>query len=297
MAMTSTPRRLFCFGLGYSAGVLAKRLAAEGWSIAGTCRDPAHARPLLAEGIDAVVFDGDTPPVEPEIILSGATHLLISAPPDEDGDPVLRHFGKAIQARQDLSWIGYLSTTGVYGNTDGRMVDEAAPIGPNVARSSRRALAERDWLSMHQDHGLPIHIFRLAGIYGPGRNALEQLRRGKARRIDKPGHKFSRIHVADIANVLIASIAQPNPGAIYNVCDNEAIEASRVTEFAADLLGVEPPPLLSFAQAAKTMSPMGLSFWKDNRLVDNTRIRSELGVVLDYPDYRTGLTALFSELN
>ncbi len=297
MALTSTPQRLVCFGLGYCAGVLAKRLTAEGWSIAGTCRDSEQAQRLIAEGIDAVVFDGDTPPVDPAEILSGATHLLISAPPDEDGDPVLRHFGEAIRARQDLSWIGYLSTTGVYGNTDGKMVDETSPIDPDVARSGRRALAERDWLAAHQEHGLALHIFRLAGIYGPGRNALEQLRRGKARRIDKPGHKFSRIHVADIANVLIASIAQPNPGAIYNVCDNEAIEASRVTEFAADLLGVEPPPLLSFAEAAKTMLPMGLSFWHDNRLVDNTRIRSELGVVLDYPDYRAGLTALFNELN
>ncbi len=297
MAMNSTPRRLFCFGLGYSAGVLAKRLTAAGWSMAGTCRDAEQAHRLCAEGIDAVVFDGETPLIEPTKIFSSATHVLVSVPPDEDGDPILRHFGTAIGARKDLKWIGYLSTTGVYGNTDGRMVDETSPIDPDVARSGRRALAEIDWLAMYRNFGLPIHVFRLAGIYGPDRNALEQLRRGKARRIDKPGHKFSRIHVADIANVLIASIAQPNPGAIYNVCDNEAIEASRVTEFAADLLGVEPPPLLSFAQAAKTMSPMGLSFWQDNRLVDNTRIRSELGVVLDYPDYRAGLTALFNEIN
>ena len=295
--MNSTSNHLFCFGLGYSAGVLARRLAAKGWSISGTCRDAERAHQLCAEGFNVVIFDGKTPPIEPARIFSSATHLLISVPPDEDGDPILRHFGAAIEARKDLSWIGYLSTTGVYGNTDGRMVDENSPIDPDVARSGRRALAEIDWLAIYRDFGLSIQIFRLAGIYGPGRNVLEQLRRGKARRIYKPGHKFSRIHVADIANVLASSIAQPNPGAVYNVCDNEAIETSQVTEFAADLLGIAPPPLLPFAQAAKAMSLMGLSFWQDNRLVDNTRIRSELGVVLDHPDYRAGLTALFNELN
>lgn len=288
-----TTGKLFCFGLGYSASRLVETLPAGEWSVAGTCRGPEQAEKLRADGIEAFVFDG-TPPADPtaiEAALGAATHVLISVPPGPDGDPVLRHFSDALAA-SGAAWVGYLSTTGVYGNTDGAWVDENAPVRADVARSKDRADAERDWLTLYRRHGLPVHLFRLAGIYGPGRSPLERIRAGNARRIVKPGHQFSRIHVDDIAQVLMASMAKPDPGAIYNVCDDEPAEPALVTEFGCALLGVAPPPLLPFDEAAKGMSPMGLSFWRDNRRVRNDRIKRELGVKLRYPTYREGLRAL-----
>jgi len=219
---------LFCFGLGYSATVLAARLRARGWSIAGTTRDPQAVAALREGGIDAFLFDRGRPLDDAAAALAGATHVLSSVPPDADGDAVLDHHGRDIAAASDVNWIGYLSTTGVYGNRDGGWVDEDSALEPTGERGRRRVAAERAWQEL-----VPVHIFRLAGIYGPGRNAIASVRAGTATRIDKPGQVFSRIHVADIAAVLEASIERPNPGRIYNVCDDDPASPADVIAYAS----------------------------------------------------------------
>lgn len=273
-------QRLFCFGLGYSARALVALLRPRGWHVAGTARS-AEA----VDGIAPIRFDGAGPMAD-TTELRRATHVLVSAPPGRDGDPVLRWHAADLKAAPNLCWVGYLSTTGVYGNRDGGWVDEASPLAANTMRGRRRVAAERAWLAT----GLPVHLFRLAGIYGPGRNQLETVRSGRAQRIDKPGQVFSRIHVDDIAQVLAASIERPAPGRAYNVCDDEAASPAEVVAFAARLLGVEPPPLVPFERAQ--MSAMGRSFYADNKRVANERIKDELGVRLRYPTYRDGLRAL-----
>jgi nucleoside-diphosphate-sugar epimerase len=282
---SSAERRLFCFGFGFSARALARRLAAEGWAVAGTYRTPESRDALVAAGFsDLHAFDNAG------AALAGTTHILSSVPPSAEGDPVLLRYANAIAALPGLEWAGYLSTTGVYGDTGGAVADETSPCRPTSARAERRVAAETAW------RNLDAHIFRLAGIYGPGRNTLRDVQAGRARRIGKPGHKFSRIHVEDIAGVLRASIAKPAPGATYNVCDDEPAEQAEVVDFACAMLGVEPPPLIPFETARAEMSEMALSFWADNRRVDNSRIKAELGVELIYPTYREGLTALAREL-
>ena len=283
---------LFCFGYGYSARVLALRLIGEGWTVSGTCRNSEKRALLAADGVRAYLFDRDQPLIDAPAALDGVTDALSSVPPDRFGDPVLDRHGALLAAARGLRWVGYLSTTGVYGDTGGAQVDETAPSRPTSERGRRRVEAERRWLDMHEKHGQPVHVFRLAGIYGPGRSAIEQVRLGGARRIDKPGHLFSRIHVDDIAAVLRASMARPNPGRIYNVCDDEPAAPADVVAHACRLLGLEPPPIVSFDQAASELSPMALSFWRDNRRVDNARIKRELAVELRYPDYRAGLAAI-----
>ena len=285
-------RRLFCFGYGFSASVLAGRLAAQGWELAGTTRSPDKLARLSGEGVEAFLFDRDRPLDDPEAALAGATHILISAPPDARGDPVLDQHAADILACDGLEWLGYLSTTGVYGDRGGGWVDEDSALEPTGPRGERRLAAERGWLALWRDHGLPVHLFRLAGIYGPGRNALETVRRGRAQRIDKPGQVFSRIHVEDIASVLEASIARPNPGRAYNLCDDDPAAPEAVIAHACGLLGVEPPPLLPFEAAE--LSEMARSFYRDNKRVSNARIKSELGVTLAFPDYKTGLKALLA---
>ncbi len=283
---------LFCFGLGYSARVLAGRLASEGWAISGTCRDEETRQALAAEGIRAHLFDREHPLDDPVAALSAITDVLSSVPPDGDGDPVLDRHGADIASMAGLRWIGYLSTTGVYGDTGGTMVDETAPLNPTSERSSRRIAAERLWQELYRSRHLPVHVFRLAGIYGPGRNTIDQVRAGRARRIDKPGHMFSRIHVEDIASTLRASMARPDPGAIYNVCDDVPASQSDVVAYACALLGVTPPTPVPLEELAGEMSPMALSFWRDNRLVDNSRMKLDLGAQLKYSDYRSGLQAI-----
>ena len=225
--------------------------------------------------------------------LAGVTHILISIPPNADQDPTLEWHKNDILKLKSLQWIGYLSTTGVYGNTDGKWVDETAPTNPTSPRSQSRLNAETEWLNLFHNNSVPVHIFRLPGIYGPGRSALDQVQSGRARRIEKQGHQFSRIHVADIANTIAQSIAHPNPGRIYNVCDNEAASPADVTAYACKLLGAPVPDAIPYEIAAQDMSLMALSFWQDNRRVDNTRMTSELEVQLKYPTYRDGLKAIF----
>jgi nucleoside-diphosphate-sugar epimerase len=285
--------RLFCFGFGFSAAALARRLRGKGWRTAGTCRGEDKRRRLEAAGIEAHLFDRGRPLAEPAQALAGTTALLISAPPDRLGDPVLDHHAENIAALRS-AWIGYLSTTGVYGDTGGAMVDETAPLAPTSERSRRRVAAEAAWLAFGRDHGLAVHLFRLAGIYGPGRSVFAQVRAGQARRIDRPGHLFSRIHVDDIARILEASLARPSAGAVYNVCDDEPAAQADVIAHACELLGLSVPPLVAFEEARKGMSPMALSFWADNRRVDKARIKRELWVRLVCPDYRAGLRAVLA---
>lgn len=288
--MLSAAPRLFVFGLGYTARVLARRLQARGWSVAGTVRGADGAAALEAEGFEVHLFDRGHP-LDPAV-LAGTTHLLSSVPPDEDGDPVLDGAGQALaRIAPALAWAGYLSTTGVYGDAGGARVFETSPCRPTQPRSQRRLKAERAWAHVP---GLGAHIFRLAGIYGPGSSVLDKVRAGRVHIIDRPGHLFGRIHVDDIASVIEASMAKPNPGAIYNVTDDEPAEPSAVTAFACGLLGVPAPGAVPFDEAAATMSPMQRSFWADDRLIDNSRIHTELGVRLAYPSYREGLRAVLT---
>lgn len=293
--MSEPANRLFCFGLGYSAHRLARALMAEGWTVGGTCGTAEKQVELASHGIDAFLFDRDHRLGVAEAALAAATHVLSSVPPDGGGDPVLDAYGTGLATTGGFHWVGYLSSTGVYGDTGGASVDETAPLAPTSERARRRADAESAWRGLWPSHGVPVHVFRLAGIYGPGRSALDQVRAGAARRIDRPGHVFSRVHVDDISAVLRASIAHPDPGAVYNVCDDEPAPAADVVTLACELLGVETPPSIPFDDAAADMSPMALSFWHDNRRVDNRRIKEELGVGLRYPDYRTGLRAILAE--
>ena len=293
-APTPRPRRLFCFGLGYTGRALAKALMAEGWSVGGTCREADRRAALAAMGVDASLFDGVRPLDEAATALAGATHLLAAAPPGEDGDGAVVHHALDIARIETLEWIGYLSTTGVYGNHRGLWVDEETPTAPSGERGLKRVAAEDQWLDFWWNYGIPVQVFRLAGIYGPGRGALDAVRTGRAARIDKPGHVFSRIHVDDIVTVLRASMARPDGGRIYNVCDDAPAPPAEVIEFACGLLGVAPPPLVPFHEAE--LSAMAESFYADNKRVRNGRIKEELGVALKYPDYEVGLRALAQEL-
>ncbi len=286
--------RLFCFGFGYSAAVLAHRLKAQGWRIAGTARTREKVKELAGQGIEAYQFDA--PLAHPAAALAGTTHILVSTPPNVGGDPALTHHVHDLSALTPRpQWVGYLGTTGVYGDHQGGWVDETTPVASSNERAKRRIAAEHAWLAWGAAVSVPVHIFRLAGIYGPGQNQLVSLREGKARRIIKPGQVFSRIHVEDIATVLEASIAKPNAGAIYNVCDDEAAPPQDVIEYAAKLLNIDPPPTEPFEEAARTMSEMALSFYLETRRVKNDRIKQELGVTLRYPTYREGLTALLAK--
>jgi nucleoside-diphosphate-sugar epimerase len=280
--MADHQKQLFCFGLGYSALGAARKLAAMGWRIAGTSRDPAKCASLRAEGIDAQIFAPGQALVRPEAFLD-ADAILTSIAPDGSGDMVLNLYSAELRAHQ--AWLGYLSTTGVYGDAKGGWVDETAPRLATSARGQARILAEDQWL------GLGGHVFRLAGIYGPGRSQIDSLRNGTAKRLIKPGQVFSRIHVDDIAAVICASLAQPAPGLAYNVADNEPAPPQDVVAYAARLMGIEPPPEQDFDVAAPGLSEMARSFYADNKRIDNSRIKRELGVRLTYPTYREGLSA------
>ncbi len=276
------PLTLYCAGYGYSADGLAKRLIAKGWRVKGTTSRDAKRAEMAALGVEAVAW----PPSSDD--LEGVTHLLVSAGPDEGGDPTLRE-ARDVIAGASFDWVGYLSTTGVYGDHGGGWVDEDTPLTPSTKRGELRVKAEAEWRAL----SLPLHIFRLAGIYGPGRGPFSKIRNGTARRIEKPGQVFSRIHRDDIASALEASIAAPNPVRAYNLCDNEAAPPQDVIAFAAELLGVEPPPLTPIDQVE--MSPMAASFYAESKRVSNKRLREELGVELKHPTYREGLAATLAE--
>ena len=281
---------LLSFGHGYSAQALGALLLSEDWQVIGTTRSKDKAEALRTTGVTPILWPGQ----DISTYLAKATHLLISAGPNEAGDPVLAVLRDQISARaSSLKWVGYLSTTGVYGDHQGAWVDENTPLTPSTRRGEMRVAAEAAWQTLASETGLPLHIFRLAGIYGPGRGPFAKVRAGTARRIIKPGQVFSRIHVADIAQVLAASIARPNPGAIYNVCDDDPAPPETVIAHAAELLGLPLPPAVDYATAE--MTPMARSFYAESKRVRNDKIKTELGVRLKFPTYNEGLAALLAE--
>jgi dTDP-4-dehydrorhamnose reductase len=281
---------LFCFGLGYSAQALARLVGGQGWTVRGTTRTRDGAAELAALGLDALVFDGTAAGSGVGEALRGASHVLVSVPPDADGDPVLRHHGEEVARAGSVRWVGYLSTIGVYGDTGGAWVNEESPVRAASERAQRRLVAESSWAALGRRSDKRVQIFRLGGIYGPGRNALEEVREGMARRIVKPGQVFNRIHVDDIARVLAAALSGRGTYGIYNVVDDEPVPPQEVVAYAARLLGALPPPEIPFEAAE--LSAVARSFYAANRRVRNARIRSDLGVRLAYPTFREGLRAL-----
>ena len=271
--------KLLILGLGYTGRVVATHMRALGWEVRGTSRS-AEKGLLQWPGSDI------------SATLDWATHILVSAAPTENGDPFLTGLEAEILAARP-AWLGYLSTTGVYGDHGGAWVNEAMPLSPATTRGHHRVKAEQQWMGLHTAHGLPVHIFRLAGIYGPNRGPFAKVRNGTARRIIKQNQVFSRIHVEDIAQTIAASIAKPNAGQIYNVCDNDPAPPQDVIGYAATLLGLPLPPALDFKTAALT--PMARSFYAESKKVSNARIKGELGVKLVYPDYKSGLQALLAQ--
>ena len=281
-----TQATLLSFGHGYSAQALARRLLPEGWRVIGTTRDPEKAGTLRAQGVEARVWPGESLDTE----IAEADAVLVSAAPGDSGDPVLSRLRTSLAtAAPHLRWVGYLSTTGVYGDHGGAWVDETTELTPSTARGRARVAAESEWQSVP---GLPLHIFRLAGIYGPGRGPFAKVRAGTARRIIKKDQVFSRIHVDDIAQVLHASLTRPDPGAIYNLCDDDPAPPQDVISYAAELLGLPQPPAEAFETAE--MTPMARSFYAESKKVRNDRIKTDLGIVLKYPDYRSGLRAMLN---
>jgi nucleoside-diphosphate-sugar epimerase len=279
--------RLFIFGLGYSGLEIAKLARTAGWQVAGTVRDADKARQYTAEGIETHLFDG-TAPLAADA-LSKATHVLCTIAPGTTGDPALKFCAPQLR---EARWFGYLSTTGVYGDASGGWVDETTPTRPGQPRSLSRLATERAWQVMAFEAGAALDIFRLPGIYGPGRSAIDQVKAGTARRIDRPDHPFSRIHVADVANTVLAALARPSRGAIYNVADDLPAPTADVVAYACALLALPVPPLIPWDQIAPTMSEMARSFYAESRKVKNDRIKQELGVTLRYPTYREGLRAI-----
>ena len=284
-------KTILCFGYGYTANAVCETLKLSDWSVVGTTTDESKADLLAESGVKPIVFDSNHPLCNPYEALENVTHILLSIPPDDRGDIVYMLHDEDIARMKNLEWIGYLSTTGVYGNRDGTWVDETSMPAPTSRRGSLRYKAEQQWLSVVKEFDIPLHIFRLSGIYGPGRSALDSVRAGQSRRIDKPGHAFNRIHIDDIVQTLVASINKPNPGAIYNLADDNPAPSHEVIAYACTLLGVDVPELTPFEDA--DLAPMVRSFYKDNKRIRNALIKSELGVQLFHPDYKSGLSACF----
>ncbi|WP_019013434.1 SDR family oxidoreductase [Elioraea tepidiphila] len=282
---------LLVFGLGYTGGVIARTARASGWQVTVVTRDPARAeaRALAQGGIGVAPF------ADPAAALAGATRLVATAAPGEAGDPVLARHADAIASAPALRWIGYLSTTGVYGDRGGAWVDENTAPAPGQDRSRRRRGAEHAWEAMAARRGASLDLIRLAGIYGPGRSALDDVRSGRAQRIVKPGHAFSRIHVADIAGLVLAAMARPDGVRVLHGADDLPAPSAEVIAEAARLLGLPSPPEVPFEEAARTLSPMALSFWVESRKVANAITKAATGWAPRYPTYREGLAAILAE--
>lgn len=270
---------LLIFGLGYSGQAVAHAARSAGFRISGTSRSGAGG---------SIPFDAAEPAIQ------SATHVLTTAGPDPSGDPVLTRYATAIAAAPNLRWLGYLSSTVVYGDRNGEWVDEDTPPSPSQPRGQRRLEAEQAWTRFADRRA--VDIFRLAGIYGPGRSAFDDLRAGHARRMDKPGHLFGRIHRDDIARAVVAAMRQERAAGIHmNLADDEPSESAEVVTEAATLLGIAPPPLVAFEAALPAMSPMARSFWAENRKVASTKTKAALGIAWLYPTYREGLRAILSQ--
>lgn len=283
---SSAPGHLLIFGLGYSGTAIAQAAVAAGYRVTGTSRQSGLVPP---PGVAVVPFDAASDAI------TTATHIVPTAAPAEDGDPVLARYGAALAAAPALRWIGFLSSTGVYGDRGGEWVDERSEPRPTSVRARARRAAEEDWAALGAARGIPVDLIRLAGIYGPGRSAFDELRAGRARRIDKPGHAFGRIHLTDIAEGTLAAAEQADRLSglrVLNFNDDLPTEPAEVTAEAARLLGVEPPLLVPFAEVAAGMSEMGRSFWAESRRVSSVFTQQALGRRWRYPTYRDGLAAI-----
>ena len=284
--------KLFCFGFGYSAQALAKRLQATPMTVVGT-----RTRPHTEGANPMATFDGHSHNASVATLLAGTTHLLLSIPPDADGDPALRVFAGDLRRLSSLVWIGYLSTIGVYGDVGGAWVDETAPVRPQSARAARRVTAETQWLSFGAETGTHVEIFRLPGIYGPGRSMIDTVRAGTARRVVKPGQVFNRVHVSDIARALerameLAAAGRSPEFDTYNLADDAPAPPQDVVAFAAGLLGLPPPPEVPFE--ASQLTPMGQSFYAENKRASNARLKQAFEFTMAYPTYRDGLRAILA---
>ncbi|MDB5429459.1 MAG: NAD-dependent epimerase/dehydratase [Caulobacter sp.] len=278
--------RLFVFGHGYVGQALARRL--DSWQVTATARTSEQAAELAALGVTPILTTDRAALAQ---ALRETSAILITAPPGADGCPGLNTLIPALaDANAFPDWIGYLSTTGVYGDREGGWVFEDSPLSARSPEAARRVSAERDWLEVGRGMGLTVQIFRLPGIYGPGRSALDRMRAGESRRIAKPGQVFSRIHVDDIASGLAASIARPRAGAAYNLCDDEPAPPQDVTGYAAELLGIPAPPEVAYDEA--NLPPAARRFYAENKRVSNALAKAELGWRPMYPTYREGLRAL-----
>ena len=280
-------RRLFIFGLGFSGLEIAKLARADGWTVAGTCTTEEKARRLREAGIEAHRFDG-TAALSSEAF-GESSHVLCTIAPGSGGDPALRTCRELLGQTR---WLGYLSTTGVYGDHEGGWVDETTPPLPTQPRSQQRLAAEQGWRALAAGTGASLHILRLPGIYGPGRSTLERVRAGTAQRIDKPGQVFSRIHVEDLAASAMKAAARETGTEIWNVADDLPASNADVIAYACELLGRPVPPVVPWEEAAPTMSAMARSFYSESRRVRNDKLKNELGVRLRYPTYREGLRAI-----
>lgn len=279
-------KTLLVLGYGYSSSYIGRALIADGWRVIGTTRSVENTHAMRAAGVEPIIWPG----TNLTTAVNDATHILISTAPTANGDPVLHQLSDSVlAAKPHLEWVGYLSTTAVYGDRGGAWVTEDDPLTPSTERGHWRVAAEQAWINT----GLPVHIFRLAGIYGPGRGPFEKVRNGTARRIIKQGQVFSRIHVEDIAQTVIASINHPNSGAVYNVCDNAPAPPQDVIAKAAQLLNLPIPPAIPLEDA--DMTPIARSFYAESKKVSNARIITELGVKLKYPDYISGLVTLLAQ--
>jgi nucleoside-diphosphate-sugar epimerase len=278
--------RIFCFGLGYCATRLNEALVVDGWEVAGTKRSKIDLANVF-------LFDGRGP-VEQTSTLKKTTHLLSSVPPSGGKDPVLQYNLSELIALRDLEWVGYLSATSVYGDTSGDWVDESFTPNPGTKRGIDRLSAEQEWLDFGVRAGVPVQIFRLSGIYGPGRSVFDRINAGLAKHIYAPATYFSRIHVEDIIQVILASISSPRPGALYNLADDEPTTSSEIIKYGYALMGRSPPPAISLADSG--LSEIGKTFYKESRRVNNDRIKRELGVKLLFPNYRLGLDAIFNAI-
>lgn len=284
---------LFVFGLGYSALNFVTQHRGKFCSVHGTVRSQEKAEALSTQDLNVLCWNGDAYQDDVAEAIKDSDELVISIPPGKFGDTVLKHFGSAIIKAPLLRTIAYLSTVGVYGDHGGDWVSEETTPRPASERSRQRQLAEREWIALAQRKNINLHILRLAGIYGPGRNAIDNLRQGKARRIIKPGQVFNRIHVDDISSTINACLQRDTAEeiSIWNVSDDEPCPPQDVVTYAASLMGVEPPPEVAFEDAS--LSPMGRSFYSEIKRVSNGKIKHDLGISLTFPTYREGLASLF----
>ena len=277
---------MFCFGLGYCATRLNAALVEDGWEVAGTKRSKI-------DSANVFLFDGYNP-VEQTSALKRTTHLLSSVPPSSGKDPVLQYNLSELRTLGDLEWVGYLSATSVYGDTSGEWVDESCTPNPGTKRGIDRLSAEHEWLDFGARSGVPVQIFRLSGIYGPRRSVFDRINAGLAKRIYAPTTYFSRIHVDDIIQVILASISSPRAGALYNLADDEPTTSSEIIEYGYALMGRSLPPAISLADSG--LSEIAKTFYTESRRVKNERIKRELGIKLRFPNYRLGLDAIFNEI-